>query len=201
MYRNPDPKHGRWILPIVVVAMVAFTYLFVNNLEPGTVAPAETTIASTTTTTQPDEGVTTTTLAAPVQTYLDQLNAQRDQVVVFLADATNINDSWDRRAETGATFQDTLLAMRDLSDRVTAFRDAFAAVVPPAEAPQLAGPAADLTAAAEALNSSAIRMVDGLQASDTGELRRGALADFQEAAQAFTDGVTAAATVASQPAS
>ena len=29
---NPDPKPGRWILPLVVLGMIAFTYFFVREL-------------------------------------------------------------------------------------------------------------------------------------------------------------------------
>ena len=30
---NHDPKHGRWILPLIIVAMVVLTYTFVQALE------------------------------------------------------------------------------------------------------------------------------------------------------------------------
>ena len=32
--RNPDPKHGRWILPLIILAMIVLTITFVNSLEP-----------------------------------------------------------------------------------------------------------------------------------------------------------------------
>ena len=41
---NPDPKHGRWILPLIIVAMIVLTFTFVNSLE-----PAETEAGTTTT--------------------------------------------------------------------------------------------------------------------------------------------------------
>ena len=44
---NPDPKPGRWILPLVVLGMVAFTYFFVRALPSGS-----------------EEGATDTTIAA-----------------------------------------------------------------------------------------------------------------------------------------
>ena len=42
-----DPKHGRWILPLVVLALVAFTYTFVNNLPAAETRPTTTVAADT----------------------------------------------------------------------------------------------------------------------------------------------------------
>ena len=60
-----DPKHGRWILPVVVAALIGFTYLFVNALPPAEipVGTTTTTVAAETTTTT--ELVTTTTEPDP----------------------------------------------------------------------------------------------------------------------------------------
>ena len=38
-----DPKHGRWILPVVVAALIGFTYLFVNALPPAEIPVGTTT--------------------------------------------------------------------------------------------------------------------------------------------------------------
>lgn len=62
-----DPKHGRWILPLVVAALVLFTYTFVNNLPPAETPTTTTAVASErTTTTEPPPETTTTTLAPEV---------------------------------------------------------------------------------------------------------------------------------------
>ena len=37
---STDPKPGRWILPLIILAMVGFTYVFVSSLEEQ--VPAET---------------------------------------------------------------------------------------------------------------------------------------------------------------
>jgi hypothetical protein len=60
---NYDPKPGRWMLPLVVLAMVAFTYLFVRELPSAaqgsendgstTTGASTTTIGDDTTTSQP----------------------------------------------------------------------------------------------------------------------------------------------------
>ena len=77
-----DPKHGRWILPLVVLALVLFTYTFVNNLPPAE-TPTTTTVAAAdrTTTTEPPEETTTTTLAPEIIAFaatVDGLTAQAD---------------------------------------------------------------------------------------------------------------------------
>ena len=80
---NPDPRPGRWLLPLVVLGMVLFTYVFVRtlpgadadvvDLDNGTTSSTTTTVAasdpeSTTTTTQPLDAETTA--------YLDALGAR-----------------------------------------------------------------------------------------------------------------------------
>ena len=59
MTTNYDPKPGRWMLPLVVLAMVAFTYLFVREL------PASAGGDSDESTTTTAFGATTTSEAIP----------------------------------------------------------------------------------------------------------------------------------------
>jgi hypothetical protein len=54
-----DPKHGRWILPLVIAGLVGLTYSFVNALPPAEV-PLGTTIPTATSSTLPPETTTTT---------------------------------------------------------------------------------------------------------------------------------------------
>ena len=44
---TPDPRHGRWILPLIIAAMVVLTYTFVNSLEPAESPTGTTTAART----------------------------------------------------------------------------------------------------------------------------------------------------------
>ena len=39
MALNADPKPGRWILPLVVLGMVAFTYFFVGAFTEAQITP------------------------------------------------------------------------------------------------------------------------------------------------------------------
>ena len=62
-----DPKHGRWILPVVVAALIGFTYLFVNALPPAEIPVGTTTTAvAAETTTTTVAATTTTTLPADI---------------------------------------------------------------------------------------------------------------------------------------
>jgi uncharacterized protein YukE len=65
---NPDPKPGRWILPLIIIGMVGFTYFFVSSLPtPEPEGTTSTSAAVTTTTgsgTSSSEPTTTTTLAS-----------------------------------------------------------------------------------------------------------------------------------------
>ena len=63
-----DPKHGRWILPLVIAGLVGLTYSFVNALPPAEVPLASTTTAVVTTTAPPE--TTTTTLPPEIEAFM-----------------------------------------------------------------------------------------------------------------------------------
>jgi hypothetical protein len=184
---NPDPKPGRWILPLVILGMMAFTYFFVRSLpeaSPDTslaAGPSTTAGAGgdgSTTTVPGDPGVTVDDAAA---TYLAELDRINGELAALDAELTAVNAGFDadpREIEYGDAeprFEAVVTSAQGLADQV-------AALVPPAglEANQEAlfgsiGLAA--SAAAEALT--------GLQSDDPGDLRRSAVATFTTAATDF----------------
>ena len=98
---NPDPKPGRWILPLVILGMMAFTYFFVRSLPEA--SPDTTLVAgpSTTagvggdgsTTTVPGEpGVTVDDAAA---TYLAELDRINGELAALDAELTAVNTGFD----------------------------------------------------------------------------------------------------------
>ncbi|MFP5331510.1 MAG: hypothetical protein ACLGHX_03975 [Acidimicrobiia bacterium] len=185
---NPDPRPGRWLLPLVILGMVLFTYVFVQALPSaegeGTDLSAD---ASTTTTTSPEDSSTTTTTApAPldpsVQGYLDTVAAQEAQLTGFQTEMAAINGQWDAEERT-VTYQDTEAALVDLASRVRTWAEEVATVVAPLG---LEGVHTVLSAAAAEAANAADAVVAGLQSSDTGEARRAALDSFDEAVRAFT---------------
>lgn len=186
---NPDPRPGRWLLPLVILGMVVFTYVFVQAL-PGAEADGDdlSSGATTTTTTSPaDEGSTTTTTEAvvldpSVQDYLDLVTSQETALTGFQTEMATINGQWDAEERT-VTYPDTEAALVDLAARVRTWAQDVAAVVAPLG---LEGVHTVLSAAAAEAANAADAVVAGLQSSDTGEARLAALDSFDEAVRAFT---------------
>ena len=185
-----DPKHGRWILPVVVAALIGFTYLFVNALPPAEIpVGTTTTVAAAETTTTTAAATTTTTLPADIAAFLQLVNG-------YASDATKINSDIDTAntarengeaefAETLAAFEAAAVEAQTLSDNVAATNppDIYAAVWP------------DAVTAAAALPTGANAVIDGLRAPDDGTARREAVAAYAVLTDNFLtalDAVTAA---------
>ncbi|MEX1043092.1 MAG: hypothetical protein WD020_00480 [Acidimicrobiia bacterium] len=186
---NPDPRPGRWLLPLVILGMVVFTYVFVQAL-PGADAEGEdlSSGATTTTTTEvTDESSTTTTTTAvvldpSVQNYLDLVASLETALTGFQTEMAAINGQWDAEERT-VTYPDTEAALIDLAGRVRTWAEDIATVVAPLG---LEGVHTVLNAAAAEAANASDAVVAGLQSSDTGEARRAALDSFDEAVRAFT---------------
>jgi hypothetical protein len=185
---NPDPKPGRWILPLVILGMMAFTYFFVRSLPE---ASPDTTLAagpsttlegggdgSTTTTVPGDPGVTVDDAAA---TYLAELDRINGELAALDAELTAVNAGFDadpREIEYGDAeprFEAVVTGAQGLADQV-------AALVPPAglEANQEA-----LSGSIGLAASAAAEALSGLQSDDPGDLRRSAVAAFTTATTDF----------------
>ena len=186
---NPDPRPGRWLLPLVILGMVVFTYVFVQAL-PGA-DPAGDDLSSestTTTTTEPEsDGSTTTTTEAPVldpsvQDFLNLVASQETTLTGFQTEMATINGQWDAEERT-VTYPDTEAALVDLATRVRTWAQDVAVVVAPLG---LEGVHTVLSAAAAEAANASDAVIAGLQSSDTGEARRAALDSFDEAVRAFT---------------
>jgi hypothetical protein len=184
---NPDPKPGRWILPLVVLGMIAFTYFFVRSLPEA--SPDTTLVAGPSTTVGPGgSGSTTTVPGEPGGTvddaaaaYLGELDRINGELAALDSELVAVNTAFDtepREIEYG----DAESRMEAVATQSQALSDQVAALVPPAglEANQdaLAGVIAlAAQAGAEALS--------GLQSTDPGDLRRAAVATFTTATTDF----------------
>lgn len=167
--RNPDPKHGRWILPLIILAMIVLTITFVNSLEP---AESE---AGTTTTLPPPSTTTTTTLPLDVAAFLVTLDVYETQVNAFLGDVQGINTDWEARqvaiGEAKASFEAVRANIAGWEDEVAAADDVPAA---------LAEAHVALVLEIEALAPAVDDIIAGLEAPDDGTLRRTAMIDFED---------------------
>ncbi len=193
MAMNPDPRPGRWILPLVILGMIAFTYFFVRSL-PGDETPPEalasdspvvtttsSTIATTSTTT------TTTPLDPEVKAYLDTLDTLVEQLTGFQTEMATVNSGFDGKPRT-IPYREAEDRLSTLADNLETWRDAVANLTPPLA---LEANHAAILAAAEDANTQAHEALRGLRLPppDTGELRRASVAAFDDAVTQFKQAV------------
>jgi hypothetical protein len=165
--RNPDPKHGRWILPLIIVAMVVLTITFVTSLEP---AEQE---EGTTTTLPPPPTTTPTTLPSNVAAFLVTLDVYESQVTAFQADVNAINADWEDRR----MFDEALSSFEEARAAVASWEDQVAGAQVPAP---LAEAHVQLVLEVEKLAPAVDDVIAGLEAPDDGTLRRQAMIAFND---------------------
>ncbi len=180
-----DPKHGRWILPLIIVAMVILTYTFVNGIEPA-VSPSG----------EPDEGrdppfpttptSSSTTLPPNVAAFMVTLDVFENQLESFAAEITAINARWDSREETLAP---TRTAFENLKAQLQQWENDVAQIdgVPS----ELAEGHVNLVIEVSDLAPKVEDVIIGLDAPDDGTLRRAATAEFSVEVQEVADAITA----------
>jgi hypothetical protein len=193
---NPDPKPGRWILPLVILGMIAFTYFFVRSLPE---ASPETTLAAggtSPTTVAPGDGTTTATppgtLPTETAAYIGELDRINGEFQALNAELVAVNTGFDadpREIEYG----DAESRMEAVAESAQTLSDQTAALVAPGglEANQEA-----LAAAASLAARAAGEAVTGLQSADPGDLRRAAVTAFTGATGDFDVEVENARTAA-----
>ena len=173
-----DPKHGLWILPVVVAALIGFTYLFVNALPPAEIPVGTTTtvVASGSTTTTTSGGTTTTTSLPPdIDAFMRLLDGYAGDATQIQSDLDAANDAWENRADDVPSFNDTLAAFETALVEAQTLSDNVAATNPP-DAYTSVWPAS--VAAAAELPPGAQAAIDGLRAPDDGTARREAVAAY-----------------------
>lgn len=209
MVVNPDPKPGRWLLPLAVLAMFAFTFMFVRALpeaEVEEVQPITTVAPSTTEGSSADEespeqdaesgsadqsteedgsgdGPTTTTLPPAVVSYLASIEALGEQLTALATEVRETNDAWDAQIIGYAEAEQRLVAVMD---DIIAWQDNVILLNAPSI---LAASHQDMLAASTQAAVAATTVVEGLRSSDTGETRRAAAADFNTATSIFASAV------------
>ena len=168
---NHDPKHGRWILPVIIVAMVVLTYTFVQGIEPtesptGSVGSEEPPFPTTPTS-------STTTLPANVAAFMVTLDIFENQLEAFGSEASNINADWESRS---STFGETRQALLDLQTQLESWENSVAQVdgVPN----DLAEGHVALVIEVSDLAAKIDDIILGLEAPDDGTLRRTAMTEF-----------------------
>ena len=202
MVSNPDPRPGRWVLPLVVLGMILFTWVWVNRLEPpaveitsgasGTTRPTTATSAAVEDTSAGDGGTETTeettptTLLPPeIEVYLTNLAEDKTALAALVEELNAINDAWENRDETGVTFAETEAGMVAASERAVVFSEAVELHRPPEDVAGLTDAHQRVYESAAAVAEAAAAALAGLRAPDTGEDRRAAMVEFRAAAASF----------------
>ncbi len=177
-----DPKPGRWILPVAIVALIGFTYLFVNALPAADVASSTSTTSSTTSTTVPPS-TTSSTLPNDILAYLQEVDRFEGIAADLQADLDQTNAEWENRADTGMTQDQARAGFEAVRDAAQELANQVAATIVPEPFPP-AWP--DAITGSQALVTAADSVIDGLLAPDDGSLRRQAVTAYGNATTAFT---------------
>ena len=181
---NPDPKPGRWALPVVVLAMMGGAWLFLSAAEDPVPGSTTTTLdAGATGTTAPaPPPATTTTLRSVLAEYNRQLGFRVSNAGKMLVRAQDINSDFDNRNTTGFEFPEALTALETLADDAQAFRNSMGFLeVPEADVPDITPVHKEMVIISQEVVDQAKAMVAGLRSPDTGQARRAALAAFETA--------------------
>lgn len=199
---NPDPKPGRWILPLVVLGMIAFTYFFIRELPE---ASPDTTLAAGVTSTTSANGETTITTAAngsgngtvvpEVQLYLTELDEVNASLQLLRTEMVTVNDGFDADPRE-IEYRDAEARMTTVEVDTQALADRVAAMTVPVgfETSHQA-----ITSAIDTAAGAASDALDGLQSDDPGDLRRAAVIAYTQAADNFATEVENTKTAAGVP--
>ena len=192
MARNPDPKPGRWVLPLVVLGMVLFTWIWVNRLGVEVDVTSDTTSTTVTTAAAPvdpedsgappEEETTTTQLPPEIEIYLGNLAEDKQDLAELSAAMNAANREWDDRTVSYSEAEDNLEAV---SEQALVFSTAVEDHRPPDQMPGLVDAHQVALDRAAAVAQAAEDVLAGLRAPDDGELRRAALVEFRAAAASF----------------
>lgn len=190
-----DPKHGRWILPLIIGGMVLLTFVFVSGLEPSEGVEVTETTAEPPFPTTPSSS--TTTLPADLAAYMVLVDAFEDETTSFGQQAVAINNDWEAR---NILFNDARGSFNDLRATVSLWEQQVSDAAGDAP-PELAEDHVALVLAAGRLAPAIEDIVLGLEAPDDGTLRRTAMDLYSveiqnvlDAIQGIRDAATAAAT-------
>lgn len=205
MALNPDPKPGRWILPLVVLGMVAFTYFFVRELPVDDTEPVATDtstpgdgIPPTDNTGDPGSSTPTSTPGDVVsadpetQAYLDGVAAIQTAVTDLQAEMTAVNGGFDADPRT-VEYSDAVDRLEALGATANEQVTAIDALTPPDNLTDVHNQIRTAVVTAAGAGEDALA---GLQSTDDGSQRRNAIAAFEQASADLQTAIATAQSVA-----
>ena len=177
-----DPKPCRYILPVVVAALIGLTYVFVNALPPVDITTTSTTsTASSAAVDTTQETSTTSTLPSDAVAFLAEVDRFEAIAADNLVQLNDVNTKWEADEIEFSEAKNGFVEVRDSAQNLT---DQMAASTVP-ETYQPEWPAA--LAAAQELVTRATAVIAGLEAPDDGTLRQQGVQAFNEASIDFAD--------------
>ena len=186
---NPDPKPGRWILPLVILGMVAFTYFFLRELPEA--SPDTTLVGQPATTTVPDTTVASVDVGGgdldpETQAYLDELDVMDAALQLLTTEMVTVNDGFDADPRE-IEYEDAETRLEVVTQDTVDFADQITSMAVPAG---LEVNHEALKTAVQFASLAAGDAIDGLRSTDTGELRRAAVEAYAQATEDFDTEVT-----------
>jgi hypothetical protein len=176
-----DPKPGRYILPVVVAALIGLTYVFVNALPPVDITTTSTTTVPSAAAETATETSTTSTLPSDAVAFLAEVDRFEAIAADNLVQLNDVNAKWEADEIEFSEAKNGFVEVRDSAQNLT---DQMAASTVP-ETYQPEWPAA--LVAAQELVTRATAVIAGLEAPDDGTLRQQGVQAFNDASIAFAD--------------
>lgn len=193
---NPDPKPGRWILPLVILGMIAFTYFFVRELPEASTETTLVTGSDTTTTIaggdngNGGDGSTSTTAQTPLdpatQAYLDTIDGINEALQVQRTELVTVNDGFNTDPRE-IEYPDAETRFEAVVTETEALAEQLRGLTPPAG---LEGNQETLQGAIDLAVVSSTEALAGLRSTDTGERRNNAVDAYVQAATDYDTEVT-----------
>lgn len=177
-----DPKPGRYILPVVIAALIGVTYVFVNALPPVDITTSSTsgTSSAVATDTTPETS-TTSTLPSDAVAFFAEVDRFEAVAADNLVQLNDTNAKWEAEEIEYSETKNGFVEVRDSSQNLT--DQMAAATVPETYKPEWP----DALVAAQDLVTKATAVIAGLEAPDDGTLRQQAVQAFNDASIVFAD--------------
>ncbi len=187
---NDDPKPGRFVLPLVLIGMIATTYTFINRVSTENSLDivqidsvvVETTIAETVV----DDSTTTTTTTLPdeVVTYLEEISSEKIQSIDLATKVLEANDNWDNES---LTYQEAKDEFAEFIEDAQQFVETVSEPGPPTTFAGLVKSHEELISLAKLIYQDTEELLAGLTSSDTGQQRSAALQSFNNNINLFQE--------------
>ena len=187
---NDDPKPGRFVLPLVLIGMIATTYTFINRVSTENSLDivqidnvvVETTIQETAV----DDSTTTTTTTLPdeVVTYLEEISSEKIQSIDLATKVLEANDNWDNES---LTYQEAKDEFAEFIEDAQQFVEIVSEPGPPTTFAGLVKSHEELISLAKLIYQDTEELLAGLTSSDTGQQRSAALQSFKNNINLFQE--------------